>query len=278
MRTSWTIRMQPVSGHSAQRKGFTLIELLVVIAVVAVLAALLLPTLTKSRDQALSLSCINNLRQLQTCWLNYTHDNNDSLPPNNYVASIGPTPGDTNYPSLLTENTSWCRGIAQLDSSSTNIQQGLLFPYNNSVAIYRCPADRSTVTGQPGLLRTRSYTMNLEINCDSVQNSFRKMAQIRNPNPTGLFVYIDTHEQDIWDPTFGIFGRKSWWPNYWLDLPADRHRVGANLSFADGHVEHWQWKTPKTFTAIFQSTTSAADLADLRRLQQCISPDFVPSN
>ena len=62
--------------------GFTLIELLVVIGIIAVLAALLLPALSKTKATAQSISCLNNLYQLQSAWLMYVHDNNDSLPPN----------------------------------------------------------------------------------------------------------------------------------------------------------------------------------------------------
>jgi len=258
--------------------AFTLIELLVVIAVIAVLAALLLPVLSGGRDRAWTAACLNNLKQLQTGWHMYTHDNNDYVVPNNYVAAVGPVPGSTNYPTLLAGGASWCPGIAQLDTTTSNIESGLLFPYNRSPNIYHCPSDRATVTGQPDLLRTRSYTMNLELYCDSVANTFHKVTQIHNPTPPNLFVLIDTQEQEIWDPTFGMFGMKNTFANYWLDLAADRHGRGANLSFADGHVEHWRWRTWKHFSTVFQATTGPDDLADLRRLQQCIAPDFSPGN
>lgn len=80
---------------------------------------------------------------------------------------------------------------------------------------------------------------------------------------------MDTHELDIWDATFGIFSSDSSYADYWLDLPADRHQQGANLSFADGHAEHWRWKAPKHFVTRWELTQSPDDLADLRRLQLC---------
>ena len=57
-------------------------ELLVVIAIIALLAALLLPVLSKTKDQARAIGCLNNLKQLQTCWLMYVHDHDDRVPPN----------------------------------------------------------------------------------------------------------------------------------------------------------------------------------------------------
>ena len=80
---------------------------------------------------------------------------------------------------------------------------------------------------------------------------------------------IDTQEQDIWDSNFGIFSSDSVYSGYWLDLPADRHQQGVNLTFADGHAEHWRWQAPKIFVTIWELPNGPADRADLQRLQQC---------
>jgi prepilin-type processing-associated H-X9-DG protein len=111
--------------------------------------------------------------------------------------------------------------------------------------------------------------MSISINCPDIPTSYQKYTEIAQPPPSNLFVLIDTQEQDIWDGTFGIFSSDSYWSEYWLDLPADRHNQGANVSFADGHVEHWRWKAPKIFQGVFWPAYSDADLADLQRLQQC---------
>ncbi|HKI68269.1 MAG TPA: type II secretion system protein, partial [Verrucomicrobiae bacterium] len=209
-----------------------MIELLVVIAIIGILAAMLLPALSGAKEQALTVSCINNLKQLQICWLEYCQDNEDVMPPNNFVYYINI--GTSNNPTLGEDSMSWCKSLAPLDTNPINANTSLLFPYNQSSAIYHCPADRSTVNGHPDKLRNRSYNMSNSANCQKADH-FRKYSEIKAP--TALFVFIDTNEHDIWDSTFGVISLGSPWQDYWLDVPADRHQQGADLSFADGHVE-----------------------------------------
>src|SRR6202012_1294909 len=104
--------------------AFTLIELLVVIAIIAILAAMLLPVLSKSRATALSISCENNLKQLQLCWHMYYHDNDDVITPNNFV--YGVTMGGTNSPVLSEDDMTWCRGLAPLDTNEISEATSLL--------------------------------------------------------------------------------------------------------------------------------------------------------
>ncbi len=138
--------------NRGKKNGFTLTELLVVIAVIAILAALLLPALSKSKSRTQTIACLNNLRQLSICWQLYTGDYNDRLVPNDNIA------GGTTGPS-------WCQGTGILETNTTLIESGLLFGYNRSTALYRCPADISTVVSLSGTqlsqLRNRSWR-NLE--------------------------------------------------------------------------------------------------------------------
>jgi prepilin-type N-terminal cleavage/methylation domain-containing protein/prepilin-type processing-associated H-X9-DG protein len=272
-RRSWKARAA-FPDHCRASRGFTLIELLVVIAIIGILAALLLPTLSKSKAQAQSISCLNNLKQLQTCWHMYTMDNDDLLVPNNSVSSAS-----TNY--WISSGASWCADFPRTNSSPTNIENGLLFPYNKSVAIYHCPADQSKIENASGKLltqdRLRSYNMSQSVNGYPEYNPvledyipcFKKLTQIKNPDPVHCLVFIDEHAGSMYDSQFGMptdFYDQS---QTWWDLPANRHNQGANLAFADGHVEHWKWAVPKVFRGI-SSPISPGELPDWLRVKACL--------
>src|SRR5215471_17025158 len=101
--------------------AFTLIELLVVIAIIAILAAMLLPALTRSKEKALTTGCLNNLKQLQVCFHLYAADNRDILPPNNSIMgfSAGVESGQ------ISSGISWCPDHARTDTNAVDLQSGV---------------------------------------------------------------------------------------------------------------------------------------------------------
>jgi prepilin-type processing-associated H-X9-DG protein len=94
-------------------------------------------------------------------------------------------------------------------------------------------------------------------------------------------VLIDENSDCILDAQFGnppVGG--PWDDKCWWDMPSSRHMQGGNLSFADGHVEHWRWQVPKVFVDYFLDV-SPAELPDLQRVQAAMkqySDEDSPAN
>jgi prepilin-type N-terminal cleavage/methylation domain-containing protein len=214
-------------------RAFTLIELLVVIAIVAILASLLLPALGRAKAKAQGIKCLSNLKQLQVGWQMYSDDFGDRLPPNNTTSALAGAVG------------SWVVGDAQIDRTPTNIENGVLFPYVKSAAIYHCPADKSTLTGRPQLPRLRSYSLNWYLGVDPAEHLDHPDARVRLryseiASPSDVYAFIDEDDRSINDGTF-------WSPlglNDWGDVPAKRHALVGNLSFADGRAQTHRWRLP----------------------------------
>jgi hypothetical protein len=231
--------------------------LLVVIAIIAILAAMLLPGLARAKQQALTISCVNNLKQLQIAWFNYIGDLQDIMVPNKIINGYGSAPG------------SWVIGDTRPNASGSNEMSGVLFPYVKSLGLYHCPADTSKVNNNPGLLRVRSYSMSVHLNSTPNENGIgpfplEKYSQIIPPASSDVLVFVDENEDCIED---GLFGLNRNPDAHWLNLPTDRHGRIGTLSFADGHAVKRKWRWPKKFIGYNQPTANAQDLQDLRDVQ-----------
>jgi hypothetical protein len=222
--------------------------LLVVVAIIAILAAMLLPALSKAKVAGQATYCMSNNRQLGLAWLLYATDNNGTVVRN---VPFNPDP--------LGANGSWCDGWLQFGANITDntnlalLTKSKLGAYTaRNVGIYKCPADIYTVPERGvSLPRVRSNSMNAFIDSSGSSVGFgypqffyyRKLSDIINPGPSDLFVMVDEHPDsinDAWlvvDPT-----TPTQWGN---DLPASYHNGACGFNFSDGHSEihHWLERT-----------------------------------
>jgi prepilin-type N-terminal cleavage/methylation domain-containing protein/prepilin-type processing-associated H-X9-DG protein len=229
--------IDPADQQARDTKGFTLIELLVVIAIIAILAALLLPALARSKQQANSIKCLNNTKQLDLAWLAYATDYKGKLVPNEVDAI-----GNEGFQGVV----SWTYGDP---FNATNIQQGLLFPYAPNVDIYHCPNDAfiTNVSGHSSPF-VRNYSLSGQMHGGSILQNYAPPCvtetDIVHPPPALAMTFIHESDWTIDDTYFAIDTVTRRWQN----LPGVVDLNGSNLAFADGHSEHWKWLLPRTLT------------------------------
>ena len=241
------------TGGIRGARAFTLIELLVVIAIITILAALLLPTLGKSKARGQNVVCMNNLRQLQIAWILYADTFDDWLAPNRGITET---------------NQSWVWGWLNLDNSPDNtnilyLEQSKLWPLGaNDLSLWKCPGDKSTSTYDTGTYpRVRSVSMNSWMGSYHADGTpvpwrgstngtvFCRLTDIVTPDPSSAFVFLDEREDSINDGYFAVdmTGYGTSGDSFILvDYPASYHNNCGSLSFADGHCEIKRWRDPRT--------------------------------
>jgi len=246
-------RASPGSGPMAgnARLGFTLIELLVVIAIIAILAAMLLPALAKSRAKAQGVQCLSNTKQMTLGWYLYADDSNGIFPRNC-------NEGDQTINSWVLGILDWTPNSPD-NTNRSELMRSQMGPYVKNVSVYHCPADVYTCTefGQQ-MLRVRSCSMNCYVNGylpDTTPvtgwNMYRKMTDITNPKPSNLWVFVDEHPDSINDGWLIV----SWaMGGQWSDMPASYHNGACGFAFADGHSEIHKWHDPGTLMPVTKVT------------------------
>jgi len=252
--------------HQSRTRGFTLIELLVVIAIIAILAAMLLPALSKAKIRSQGIGCMNNTRQLTYAWRMYAEDNREVLP-FAYATTAAAAPYVW-VPGILDDVNPAAADNWNLDLT---LRKSILWPYcGNSVGIWHCPADTSYGINNLGqsVPRVRSVTMSNWVggNGNSPETGykgywglsspksivFRKSTQMNHPGPAMTFVLLDERQDSINDGYFVT--EMDGYPNEAttkiVDYPASYHNKAAGFAFADGHSEIHKWRDPRTYPPI----------------------------
>ena len=247
--------------------GFTLIELLVVIAIIAILAAMLLPALSRAKAQTLGIHCMNNTRQLTVAWISYAHDFRDCLVINDNSGNAG---------SDITSPACWCDGEIDWSTSSDNTntsllsnpRRALLAPYYaGGWKVYKCPADTflSPQQVRAGFQeRIRSIAMDAWLGAGEKYYTevppVKKMSDLHNPAPSMTWVLVDENPDSIndamiyEDPTMSANGGE------FIDIPASYHNKACGLSFADGHSEIHKWFNERNWIRPCAYTSGPYDL------------------
>jgi prepilin-type N-terminal cleavage/methylation domain-containing protein/prepilin-type processing-associated H-X9-DG protein len=190
-----------------RESAFTLIELLVVIAVIAILAALLLPAVSKAKESARRTDCASNLRQIVIASAMYADEHEDRFP----------------------EQAGDGLPVRAMGGDGSNYYD-LLMPYLGNPQVWVCPSTHAN----PG--RLMSYHMNGLI----ITTNGLKTTAISEPSQT---VLIGESGRTRWNQAFL---RPDQAGGYLYDRPQVNHSGGGNAMFVDGHVK-WhhdnQWNS-----------------------------------
>jgi prepilin-type N-terminal cleavage/methylation domain-containing protein/prepilin-type processing-associated H-X9-DG protein len=248
-------------------KAFTLIELLVVIAVIAVLMAILMPALSRAREQGKRVACLSNVKQLALAWNLYADD---------YDGRI--VNGNTSLGTFNRDKACWVywSGVNTPERDLfKGIVDGLLYRYGSNVRLYKCP------TGVRGEVVTYAIpdAMNGYYAIPGAEDQIKRLrSQIRNLSEQIVFLDEGRLSPSSWTV---YYDREQWW-----DQITARHGDGTNFSFVDGHGEYWKWKDPRTLEvarmdidewqngARLSSMAASAGNEDLQRIQVAVFGQF----
>jgi type II secretory pathway pseudopilin PulG len=238
--------------------AFTLTELLVVIAMIAIMAALMLPALSKAKQQVSAASCLNNQKQLAYAFHMYTQDNSDrivQMADYSTGAAIWPAGGFWGGPTTPPET--WIGPSNALYAVQTGLKSSNAFYfYCSAVGSYHCPAD-SRMANNPNTLDPNgwaydSYARTQNLGGEPFDDywgagaTYVRMSAIAMPGTTFAML-----EQADWRG----YNVGTWVVNWrgdsfgWQSPPALWHNKVDSIAFADGHAELRKWTDPAIIAA-----------------------------
>lgn len=220
--------------------AFTLVELLVVIAIIGLLAALLLPALSKARLSAWSAQCLTNQRQLAAAWSMYCDDNQEMLP---NFATVPNARGDRPWlwRPLPTPPPSGANPReTQLAIDAEAFREGVLFGYAPHTAIIHCPADTrfNRAVGSGFAFGSLSPVASL----NGEKPEFYRRSELHSPSARFLWVEEnDSRGENGGSWNFTSSGAPSFQNSKLVDSGAVFHNNSSTFSWADGHASSHKW-------------------------------------
>ena len=243
--------MKPNKRISA---AFTLIELLVVIAIIAILAAMLLPALSKAKLKATQAACLSNQKQLGCVWMMYADDNSDVMLP--YYFNGGDYNGAGYY--VATDLPTGMSTALAEQQTVIQLQTSPLFNYVKNPGVFHCPGDlryRNLQVGHGWAYVSYSRADGMDglgwTGGSQPQIPFKTLTQAVLQSQAMVFIEESDargYNEDTW--VISDTG--------WADVFAIFHGVTSTFSFADGHAEAHHWQDGATIAA---ATASAQGIA-----------------
>ena len=244
-------------NHLSKRSGgFTLIELLVVVAIIAILAAILLPALTRAQESARRVKCAANLKQITVATLVYI-DDNDGCFPNGGANGAYLTPALL-MPFLGLPNP---RFVSTAYSSISGTSHVLYCPSARGKALAVWEGQEAYLGGAftfTGGQQCYGFNDRLEGYTPygpSFETVITRLAQVESPLPT-VFWALDAGSARydyIYVGFMSGYRHGGNWDGVWSDLIPKPGAVGFNSSFLDGHVE---WISQEKFNQWFFGSPS----------------------
>ena len=253
---------QPDFSRRAELRGFTLIELLVVIAIIAILAAMLLPALSKAKLKATMAVCASNQKQIIMAWIMYAGDNGEKLMPS-------PSGGGWYDPADLSGVPASRPDLAE-KFVVAQIQKSLLFSYAKNAGVFHCPGDiryKRLQVGQGWAYESYSKTDGMN-GSGWTGTPFKKLTDLNAATLSAVFVE-EADPRGFQNGTW-VMDRSGW-----VDTFAIFHGVVSTVAFADGHAESHKWRDPQTIKAATDSSMGINSFYWAGGGEGMRNPDFI---